>query len=251
MFASMLALCLLLASPARAADSAESVIASARQAQRLDSSIQRVRMTLVARGGGERVRELELRVRREGDAVLSYTRFLSPADVAGTQLVVVDHPDRADEQLLYLPALKRVNRISGSARSGAFAGSDLSFEDLEVSDAADATHSLVSERADLWVIDTVPGASSSYGRVRTYVSRADKLPRKVEYFDRKGAAVKTLEVLEVKTVDGVILPSRTRIENLQKGTSTRLDLLDVRVNVPESELPDEVFTAAYMERHGG
>lgn len=253
MRALLLCLMLVLGAELRAAEpaTAAEVIEAARAAQRLDSSIQRVRMTLVSRGGGERVRELELRVRRSGEVVQSYTRFLSPADVAGTQLVVVDHPDRADEQLLYLPALKRVTRISGNARSGSFAGSDLSFEDLEVSDAGGATHTLVSSDGSGWVIDTVPGAGSSYGRVRTHVARADRLPRKVEYFDRAGAPVKTLEVTETQVVSGAVLPKKTEIRNLVKGTTTRLELLEARVNVPASELPDEVFTAAYLERQGG
>ena len=231
-----------------AATTPAEILEGARKAQKVDRSIQVVRMTLVSRGGAERVREFELRVRRDDDVLKSWTRFQHPADVAGTQLVVVDPPDRVDEQLLYLPALKRVNRIAGKARSGAFMGSDFRFEDLELAGASDATATLVSEDEATWVLDAVPGADSSYGRLRLHVARADHLPRRVEYFDKKGVAVKVLEVEEV-IVDGeAALPRRSTMRDLKRGTSTRMEILSHRLNVPPEEIPDETFTAAWMER---
>jgi hypothetical protein len=240
---------LAIAVPATAgATTPEEILEGARKAQRVDRSIQTVRMTLVSRGGAERVREFELRVRRDGEVLKSWTRFQHPADVAGTQLVVVDHPDRVDEQLLYLPALKRVNRIAGKARSGSFMGSDFRFEDLELAGASEATATLVSEDDTTWVLDATPGADSSYGRLRLHVARADHLPRKVEYFDKKGNAVKVLVVDEV-IVDGeAALPRVSTMRDLKRGTSTRMEMLSHRLNVPLEEIPDETFTAAWMER---
>lgn len=237
-------------SPAARAETPAEIIEAARDAQRVDSSIQSLRMVLIAKGGAERVRELEMRIRRDGDVISTYARFSHPSDVAGTQLVIVDHPDRADDQLLYLPALKRVNRIAGKARSGSFMGSDFFFEDFEITSAAEATHTLVSEDAASWVIDSVPGADSSYGRIRSHVSKADHLPRKVEFFDRAGVALKVLEVQETAVDSGVTLPIRSVMTNLQKGTSTRMEVTAHRLNVPAAELPDETFTAAFLERNG-
>jgi len=244
-----LATTLLLVAPCVAsATTPAEILEGARKAQKIDRSIQVVRMTLVSRGGAERVREFELRVRRDDDVLKSWTRFQHPSDVAGTQLVVVDHPDRVDEQLLYLPALKRVNRIAGKARSGSFMGSDFRFEDLELAGASDATATLVSEDATTWVLDAIPGADSSYGRLRMHVSRADYLPRKVEYFDKKGSAVKVLDVDEVVLDGDAALPKRSTMRDLKRGTSTRMEILSHRLNVPDEEIPDETFTAAWMER---
>ena len=232
----------------RAATSPEDILEGARAAQKVDRSIQMIRMTLVSRGGSERVREFELRVRRDGDVLKSWTRFQHPADVAGTQLVVVDHPDTVDEQLLYLPALKRVNRIAGRARSGAFMGSDFRFEDLELSGAADATATLVSEDATTWVLDAIPGPQSSYGRLRLHVARGDHLPRKVEYFDKKGNAVKVLEVSEVIVEGDATIPKISTMRDLKRGTETRMEVLSHQLDVPPEQIPDETFTAAWMER---
>jgi hypothetical protein len=232
-----------------AATDPREILERAEQGRKVDNSAQRVRMVLVSRAGAERVREFELKVRRDGEVLKSYTRFLSPADVAGTQLVVVDHPDTRDEQLMFMPALKRTTRVAGKARSGSFMGSDFSFEDLEVSAAKDATHTLVSEDSVAWVIDTVPGPDSTYGRLRTTVRRADHLPVRVDFFDKAGKPLKSLEVTAVTVTDGVSFPKTSVMTHHVAGTKTRLEVLDSRKDLPASELPDALFTASWMERH--
>ena len=47
-----------------------------------------------------------------------------------TALLIHVHGESADDQWLYLPALKRVKRISSSNRSGSFMGSEFAYEDL-------------------------------------------------------------------------------------------------------------------------
>lgn len=235
---------------ALAQQSAAEIIEQAKQTQKVDNSIQQIRMVLVSKNGAERVRELEMRIRRDEEVLSSYTRFSHPSDVSGTQLIVVDNPDSLDEQLLYLPALKRVQRIAGRARTGAFMGSDFAYEDLEISGVDEAVHALISEDAQNWVIDTTPGTDSSYSRIRTTVSKADYLPRKVEYFDKKGEALKVLTVEETAMDGETVIPVRSVMRNLQKGTSTRMEILEHQLNVSPEQIPDETFTASFMERNG-
>ena len=63
-----------------------------------------------------RVKALEMP--DDGDRILFV--FDEPRDVKGTALLIHSHRDRPDSQWLYLPALKRVKRISSSSRSGSF-----------------------------------------------------------------------------------------------------------------------------------
>lgn len=225
------------------------ILEKADELRKVANSSQQLRMVLVSKNGGERVREFETRVRRDDDALRSWTRFSHPSDVAGTQLVMVDHPDQADDQLLYLPALKRVNRIAGRARTGAFMGSDFAFEDLELRATDDAVHTLVSDSDLQWVIESKPGASSSYGRILATVRRADHLPTRVEYYDKKDVLLKVLEVKETLEDGGRTYPRLSVMRNAQKGTETRLEVLEQQLNLPADQLPDEMFTAAWMERN--
>lgn len=246
----LLPLLLALATSPAADKSAKEILESARRAYRVENAIQTVRMTLVAKNGGQRVRELEMRLRRDGDVLKSYSRFQSPSDVAGTQLVLVDQPDKEDEQLLYLPSMQRVTRISGNSRNNAFVGSDFRYADFEIDDGPQAVHTLASETGDSWVISTVPGGSSDWSRIETTISKSDNVPRLAVYWDKKGEKAREMAVERVETRDGVPVPMSTVMKDLKRGTSTRMEVLKIQVNVPAASLPDTVFTGAYMERNG-
>lgn len=73
-----------------------------------------------------RIKSLE--VASDGDKGL--TIFDEPRDVKGTAFLTHSHIEGADDQWLYLPALKRVKRISSRNKSGPFMGSEFSYEDL-------------------------------------------------------------------------------------------------------------------------
>lgn len=230
------------------ADTAEEIIERARAANQVESSIQSLRMVVVSKTGSERVKELELRSRREADKVSSYIEVKAPSDVAGTKLLMIDHDTAADEQMTYLPVYKRVNRISGSSRKGAFIGSDFSYEDLDIREAAEGRHTLVEETDLTWVIDTIPEDSVQYSRIRAHISKSDHVARKVEFFDKKEQPLKLLEVQQVAVEGDISLPVLSKMSNLQRGTHTTLEITEHRLNLSEEELPPETFTAAYLER---
>jgi hypothetical protein len=241
---------LLFASTAALAEDAASIIDRARTQQRVNNGIQQITMVLVSKSGSSRERTFEMRIRKDGEIVRSYVRFSKPSDVAGTQLVMVDHPDKIDEQLLYLPALKRTNRIAGRARKGAFMGSDFAYEDLEVSDSKSATHTMVSQTDAVWVIDSTPPETSSYGRIRSHVSKTDLMIRTVEFFNTKGEPLKRLDVSETASENGVTIPIKSVMKNIKRGTSTQMNVSDYRLNVSAEEIPDETFTVGFLERNG-
>ncbi|MEM9899499.1 MAG: outer membrane lipoprotein-sorting protein, partial [Pseudomonadota bacterium] len=94
-------------------------------------------MTLADPRGRETVRELQidtLEKEGEGNGDWSVTRFFSPPDVEGTALLSQARILDSDNQWLFLPALRRVKRISSSNKSGPFVGSEFAFEDLTASE---------------------------------------------------------------------------------------------------------------------
>ena len=228
----------------------EEIIDKAGDVQRVDNGIQQMHMVLVSKNGSKRERQFGMRVRKDGDVVRRYIRFSYPSDVAGTQLVVVDNPDRVDEQLLYLPALKKTNRIAGKARSGSFMGSDFSFEDLEISSSNASEHTLISEDENTWVVDSIPAGTSSYSRIRAHVTKTDYLPRMVEFFDKSGKPKKTLTITKTANDGGTVFPTHSIMKNLSRGTQTELIVKEWKLNVPAEEIPEETFTIGYLERNG-
>lgn len=229
------------------AETASDIVERARLANRVDSAVEDLRMTIVSKSGSERVREIALKSRRNGDVSMTFMEVRSPSDVAGTKLLLIDNASGDDETVLYMPALKRTTMLSGQSRKGSFVGSDLTYEDLEIRESASGTHTVVEDGAEAWVIDTETGEDSSYTKVRTTIAKADLVIRKVEFYGDKGV-VKVLEVLRTEKDGDVTLPVETKVSDLTRGTYTKLEITSHQINVGKDVLPDETFTKAYLER---
>ncbi|MCK5360143.1 MAG: outer membrane lipoprotein-sorting protein, partial [Gammaproteobacteria bacterium] len=90
-----------------------------------------MKMILRNRNGDESVRILNMKILEViGDGDKSLSIFSNPRDIKGTAFLSFTHALEPDEQWLYLPALKRVKRISSSNKSGPYLGSEFAFEDL-------------------------------------------------------------------------------------------------------------------------
>jgi len=125
-------------------------IANAVQAQDdgFVDSVSSMTMTLVNRSGKKSVRRMRSRVLEvQGDGDKSISIFDEPADVKGTASLSHSHPLEADEQWLYLPALKRVKRISSKNKSGPFMGSEFAFEDISSQEVEKYTHKYIGDDA--------------------------------------------------------------------------------------------------------
>src|SRR5210317_1773466 len=105
------------------------------EADRRDTGFQdsraAMKMILRNRQGDESIRLIRVRtLEQEDDGDKSLTTFDQPADVKGTNFLSFTHKSGPDDQWLYLPALKRVKRISSRNKSGPFMGSEFAYEDL-------------------------------------------------------------------------------------------------------------------------
>ena len=99
----------------------------------------RVALQMILRNaaGRETTRELTLRTLEIPDESLgdkSTIVFEQPADINGTALLSHARILKPDDQWIYLPALKRIKRISSVNKSGPFVGSEFAFEDLTASE---------------------------------------------------------------------------------------------------------------------
>lgn len=160
-------------------------------------------MVLRNKKGQESLREVRVKVlEAENDGNMSLFVFDQPRDARGTALLIHGHKDRSDDQWLYLPALKRVKRISSSNRSGSFMGSEFTYEDMTVQEVEKFTYRYLRDEPcgdglNCVVSERVPVEKGSvYRRQVVWRDKAELRVWKVEYFDRKDAHLKTLTLGE-------------------------------------------------------
>ncbi|MEE2829867.1 MAG: outer membrane lipoprotein-sorting protein [Myxococcota bacterium] len=239
---------------------ADQIIARSTANQTVKNSVQTMTMTIVSRKGEQRVRKITSKIKKaDGGVTKSYVRFDEPADYEGVQFLTIENPQGEDDQWLFAAGV--LNRISGGKRHGSFMGSDFSFEDLSVgSNPDDGTHTLVGEdtievggsSVAVYKVQTVPKPElgSAYTRFIAYIAKGDFMPRSVEFFDKKDELAKRMTLVEVKPEGDLRIPIKTTMENLKRGTRTEIVVENYQVNVPASDLPDEVFTPDFLESEG-
>ena len=89
------------------------------------------RMTLFDTGGDSverRFSRMVLEAEQGGDKLV--LRFLAPAEIKGVSALTHENPGSSDDNWLYLPANKRVRRISGANKTASFQGTEFTYEDL-------------------------------------------------------------------------------------------------------------------------
>ena len=161
-------------------------------------------MTLQNRHGEKSVRSMQSRTLEvTGDGDKSLIIFNKPRDIKGTAMLTFSHILKPDDQWLYLPALKRVKRISSKNKSGPFMGSEFAFEDLASPEVARYRYLYLGEAKvngeDCYKIESRPNyAHSGYTRLINYVDKSHFRMQRIEYFDRKNSHLKTLNYLDYK-----------------------------------------------------
>ncbi len=155
-------------------------------------------MVLRNRHGQESRRDIRLRTLEvDGDGDKSLSIFDRPRDVEGTAFLSFSHVTGNDDQWLYLPALSRVKRISTSNKSGPFMGSEFSYEDISSQEVEEYTYTWLRDEQldgqDIYVVERVPvDKNSGYTKLVTWIDKEHFRTMKVEFYDRKGAHMKTL-----------------------------------------------------------
>ena len=155
-------------------------------------------MVLRNRSGQESKRTLRIKVLEvKGDGNKIVFVFDNPRDVKGTAFLIHGHINKADDQWLYLPALKRVKRISSSKRSGSFMASEFAYEDLTSPEVEKFTYTWLRDEPcgslTCTVTEMIPTEKESgYSRQVVWHDTKEFRVWKVEYYDRRNGHLKTL-----------------------------------------------------------
>lgn len=210
-------------------------------------------MVLKNRHGQESVRKIRimtLEVNGDGDKSLSI--FDTPRDIKGTAFLTFTHKKWNDDQWLYLPALKRVKRISSRNKSGSFMGSEFAYEDIASQELEKYTYKWVRDEAHdgqkCYVVEYYPVDKKNTGYIRqvTWIDKSEYRIWKVDYYDRKNSLLKTLTFKGYqKYLNKYWRADEMVMENHQTGKSSRLVWSDYKFRIG---LKDSNFTKNSLKR---
>lgn len=214
-----------------------------------------VTATMILRNaaGQETERKMSFRtLERENENVgdKSLVIFETPRDVSGTALLSHAKILESDDQWLYIPAIARVKRISSANKSGPFVGSEFAFEDFTSTELNKYAYKYIGEdQIDGFVVDVVERyplyEKSGYTRHVSYVDREIYQLRRVEFYDRKDALLKTLNLTDYRDYNGVWRAQKLSMTNHQ--TKKETDLLYGEFDF-SSDLSDSDFVKGVLNR---
>ncbi len=211
-------------------------------------------MVLTSASGEESQRELTFKMLERpenGEGNWSLMVFRRPRDIDGTALLTHAHMGTADDQWLYLPALKRVKRISSANQAGPFVGSEFAFEDFATEEIAKFTFKWLRDESCgtllCHVIERRPKyENSGYTRQLVWIDTTDYQYRRIDYYDRKDAQSKTLTYSGYQLyLDRFWRPKELAMRNLETGKTTKLvwQNYEFKTGLGKSD-----FTTASLER---
>ncbi len=256
---------LLLSSPAAKANSIELpsgdwIVNKVNSMDDGDQVTRNLHMTLIDRRGKQRERNTVGYRKYFGDDKRTVLFYLSPTNVKDTGFLTYDYPSEKtseDDQWLYLPALRKVRRISSSDRGDYFLGTDFTYEDikkegkLDINDYHYETQSeeQLHQRNTYRIIATPVSEATAkelgYSKVELWVDQQSWLVVKANYWDVRNNPLKTLIADDVRQVDGIWTRHEMTMSNHKTGHTSKFVFSEVDYR---SSVKDSVFSKRSLSR---
>ena len=137
---------------------------------------------------------------------------------------------------MWLPAFKRVRRISAKKKGDYFMGSDLTFEDLSNRDLKHNTYKRLNDdvidNVECYILEAVPKkeAQSSYSRHISWIDKKTLNLLKENSFDNRGELQKEKR-FEYELIKSFYVLKRVIVNNIIKQHSTEITFTDIEVDV--------------------
>lgn len=192
-----------------------------------------VQMTNVEPDGETETRKIELSRMTVPKQQKIVARILEPKSLKGTSVLTVTDGE-TQNRWLYLPSTKQVRRVVGGDEAGApILGSELSTDDLDLSQIDGAKARIVSRENGLVTIESkIASRESAYSKCVARFDEKTRLMKSAECADKKGQPLKRISVQGYRTLKGGISrPTEMKIENLKTKRFTKITFSEQKVNL--------------------
>lgn len=213
-----------------------------------------INLSITEKNGAVRNRTVAMTTKSfPGGLEKRFIRFVEPADVRGTSMLVVDHKDKADEMWIYLPALKKTRRIVSREKGKSFMSSEFSNADMSSPTLSDFTHRHAgnSGNASIWIIESIPkndDIANEYGYSKkiSHICMEKFQVQKMEFYNFDNDLFKIIETKDIQSFqDGKYMIKNMIASNQITGRKSEIMFSNIDDKV---SVEDSFFTVQNLER---
>lgn len=238
------------------AQTAEEIIDKSRLAAKINGLESISTLKIIDQKGRERVRTTSMASKDFGTTEKRIIRFIEPADVKGTGILIFDHETKNDDMWLYMPAIRKTRRIVSSDKSKNFMGSEFSNADMTAPNKTDFNYQLLEDETVngemCWKIEASPindeiADDNNLSRKIIFIAKKDYMQRKAIYYNYDEELWKTLTINKVELVDKEnkrYLITDMLMENNLNGRKSIMTMDKFQNN---KNVKEEYFTVTYLE----
>ena len=210
-------------------------------------------MELKDKRGKVRVRKTTSLRKYFGEEKRLVILYLTPKSIMGTAFLTYDYPDPSidDDQWLYMPALRKTRRISAANRGDYFLGTDLTYEDIKLETRIsrdDYNYKTIGKELinghESYVLEATPinddiAKELGYSKAKFWVDAKIWMLRKADSWDVAGNHLKTIEISDIKKVQGIWTYHQIHVKNHKTNHETIFRLSDIDY---QTDISDNTFT---------
>lgn len=239
-------------------EEARNIIDQYQKATAIDNLQSQITYKNTSKKGRVQERSLEQFILQKDKTSNTYSfllKFTHPADISGTSSLTLQHPDKADDQWLYLPALRKAKRISASKKGDRFMGTEMTYEDLSnyLSEPVDeysyefaGTENINGQEAFKIIATPLSKTKTQYTKRIIWIDQATHLQVQAHFYNKKDVLQKVFSAKEINKIPGTDLyrAHYIQIENLLTKNKTEVYYRDFKIN---KGVDENIFSTAYIE----
>ncbi len=213
-----------------------------------------VNLSITEKNGSMRLRSISMTTKSyPGEVEKRFVRFLEPADVRGTAMLIFDNQNSQDEMWIYLPALKKTRRIVSSEKGKSFMSSEFSNSDMSSPALPDfKNRHLEGSSADKqWIIESIPvdeNKADEYGYSKkiSYINPSSYQVLKMDFYNYDNELFKTIEIKSIYPLpNGKFIVKNMTAFNIVTGRKSEIAMTNISEG---TKIDDSVFTVQNLER---
>lgn len=211
-------------------------------------------LTITEKSGSVRNRTVSMITKSfDGGSEKRLVRFIEPADVRGTAMLIIDNKNTADEMWIYLPALKKTRRIVTSEKGKGFMSSEFTNADMTSPTVSDFNHRILGNVGTdaLWIIESIPvnedkADEYGYSKKVSQISKDKYEVMKMEFYNFDDELFKVIETKATFPMkDGKYMIKNMVASNLKTGRKSEI----LFNNITEGgKVDDSVFSMQNLQQ---